>query len=279
MKISHELPISLLCYDSIWNNYSYVLAHLLDQQPIYLEHYLNAVKSGRHVLLDNSIFELGTAYDQSRYMYWIKTLKPTEYILPDVLEDCKGTIDNAKSFIESFEKYIDSFDNLDVQKIHNIKRIGVVQGKTYEECVECYKQLGPLVDKIAFSFCYRFFDEYHTSRTQAIMLGRVHMMHRMLRDGVIDIDKKHHLLGCGNPMEFAFYQHCGWIETIDTSSPIVHGMMDASYGCSPLFLDKKESIKLVDLIGWEPSHEDQVRRIQNNVEKFKNIVHQQFKNH
>lgn len=272
MKISHELPISLLCFSDMWNSYEYCLCHLLDLEPSYLEHYMQASEKGRHVLLDNSIFELGEAYEPQRYMYWIKTLKPTEYILPDVLEDCNKTISNAISFIDAFEKYIDSFDDIDVQKIHNIKRIGVIQGKTYEECVECYKQLLPLVDKIAISFDYCFFNDYHINVTQSRMLGRVHMINKMLRDNIIDINIPHHLLGCSNPLEFAFYQHCNWIETIDTSSPIVHGIQGVDYGKTALFLNNKQSIKLADLIDWKPSTPGQIIQIQENVEKFKKIV-------
>ena len=44
------------------------------------------------------------------------------------------------------------------------------------------------------------------------------------------------------------------------------------YGKSPIFLNKKESIKLADLIDWKPSSPGQIIQIQENVDKFKKVV-------
>jgi len=50
------------------------------------------------------------------------------------------------------------------------------------------------------------------------MLGRVKLLGDLLRDGVINKDKPHHLLGCGLPQEFSFYKHSDydWIYSLDT---------------------------------------------------------------
>ena len=95
MKISHESPLCLLDRSRSYNDYDYALVHLFETEPTYYQFFKDSVAQGRHVLLDNSIFELGTAFGSDRYAHWIKELKPTEYIIPDVLEDTIGTMDKA----------------------------------------------------------------------------------------------------------------------------------------------------------------------------------------
>ena len=83
-KTSHELPISMLTRSYDINDYEYCLPHLLDQNEIYKNHFYKAKKDGRYIIMDNSLHELGVAYDSDRLMYWINELKPNEFIVPDV---------------------------------------------------------------------------------------------------------------------------------------------------------------------------------------------------
>ena len=95
MKISHESPLALLDQSRYYNDYDYALVHLFESEPTYLQFFKDSLAQGRKVILDNSIFELGTAFDTVKFLHWIRDLKPTEYIIPDVLEDALGTINNA----------------------------------------------------------------------------------------------------------------------------------------------------------------------------------------
>jgi hypothetical protein len=67
-----------------------------------------------------------------------------------------------------------------------------------------------------------------------------------------------------------FYR-CGfdWIDTIDTSSPIVHGLLGISYEHGGL--TNKQSIKLVDLLHAIPTP-DQITIISKNIEYFSSYV-------
>ena len=138
MKISHESPLCLLDRSRSYNDYDYALVHLFETEPTYLQFFKDSLAQGRTVLLDNSIFELGTAFNPGEYAYWIEELKPTEYIIPDVLESTLGTMDHA---LDWKEKYSDLPG----------KTIGVVQGKSYADLVQCYDYLDNVigVDKIA----------------------------------------------------------------------------------------------------------------------------------
>lgn len=261
MKISHESPLSIMSHSRKYNDYDYALVHLFEEIPEYYQFFEESLKQGRHVILDNSIFELGTAFDPQKYATWIDKLKPTEYIIPDVLENAMGTMDNA---LDWKEKYWEALSE-------NSKCIGVVQGKSYNELVQCYQYLDEVinVDKLAISFDYSYYLEVcpHPNKWMGFVQGRVQTLTRMLNDGIINKDKPHHLLGCALPIEFLFYREgFDWIETIDTSNPVVHGLCDIVY--EPGGLISKQSVKLVDLIHADPNDE-QVSKINWNLSVFR----------
>lgn len=264
MKISHESPLALLETSRQYNDYDYALVHLFEEIPEYYKFFEESIKQGRTVILDNSIFELGTAFDPEKFLYWIDKLKPTEYIIPDVLENALGTMDNA---LDWKEKYWG-------QTPKNSKSIGVVQGKSYHEIVQCYLYLDKLinVDKIAFSFDYSLYQSLapHPNKWMSFVLGRVQLLNSLLQDGIINRDKPHHLLGCALPIEFLFYREgFDWIDSIDTSSPVVHGLRGIVY--EPGGLVSKQSVKLVDLIHAVPTTE-QMNAIMWNIPCFRTYV-------
>lgn len=263
IRIAHESPLSMLSESRQYNDYDYALVHKFEDTPEYFNFFVESLNQGRHVILDNSIFELGKAFDPKQYLHWIQRLKPTEYIIPDVLEDAVGTIANAIDWKNNYQPLVDP----------SIRTIGVVQGKSYDDLVTCYQymdqQIG--VDKIAISFDYSYYLEVcpHPNKWMGFVNGRVQTLARLLKDGIINTNKPHHLLGCALPIEFMFYREFKWIDTIDTSSPIVHGLMDVAYeACG---LQTKQSIKLVDLLDARPT-EDQHELINHNISMFREFV-------
>ena len=260
MLISHECPLSLLEQSREFNDYDYALVHLFETEPVYYNFFVESLKQKRKVILDNSVFELGQAFDMEKFAEWVEKLQPTEYIIPDVLENCEKTIWKAIHFKEKFP-------NLPGRSI------GVVQGKTYEELERCYKTLDELgVDKIAISFDYSYYQDtiQHPNKWMSFTLGRIKLLTDFLKDGIINKDKPHHLLGCSLPIEFLFYRKdFEWIETMDTSSPVVHGLLDTIY--EPGGLVDKQSIKLVDLLHSKPT-DDQLNYIDANIALFRSYV-------
>lgn len=263
MKISHESPLCLLDRSRNYNDYDYALVHLFETEPTYYQFFKDSLAQGRHVLLDNSIFELGTAFDSDRYAHWIKELQPTEFIIPDVLENALGTMDNA---LDWKEKYSDLPG----------KTIGVVQGKSYEDLVQCYDYMDNVigVDKIAISFDYSYYLEVcpHPNKWMGYALGRVQTLTRLLNDGVINTKKPHHLLGCALPIEFMFYRKgFEWLESLDTSSPIVHALLGIGY--EPGGLDSKKSLKLIELLNTPEPSVATMHTIDHNIKYFRSYVH------
>ena len=120
IRIAHEAPLDIFEEVQRFTDYDYALVHLLEENPRYRDTFERAIKKGREVILDNSIFELEEAFDADRFSYWVNELKPTWYIVPDALEDAEKTMYQMGEW------------NADHTNLPG-KKIGVVQGKTYEE--------------------------------------------------------------------------------------------------------------------------------------------------
>jgi len=259
--VSHESPISILEESVAYNDYDYALVHLFDKYPAYYDFFKKSVSRGRDVLLDNSIFELGKAFDGDKYAAYIKELKPNYYIVPDVLEDGYNTV---KSFAEFTAKYTD---------LPGLK-IGAVQGKTYDELVDVYKYMSEYADYIAISFDFSYYLVTGRGKTklERFATGRQNFINDLIQDGIWNWNKPHHLLGCSLAKEFSFYPNNNVynIRSIDTSNPVVAGLQGLKYN-GEFGLQDKPSVKLADLIDTQVS-QDQLLEIAYNVSKFKQII-------
>ena len=257
IKIAHESPTDLFSYVQSKTDYDYCLVHLLEENEAYKEAFTKACKE-REVILDNSIFELGEAFDMKKFFEWSNKLEPTWYIIPDALEDAKRTIFNAYVWNQFHRPTAKG------------KSIAVVQGKTYEEIVECYQTLdGKLdVDMIAISFDYSLYEEMvpHSNKLISWMLGRVALLGRLEKDGVINKRKPHHLLGCALPQEGQFYKGYDWIYSMDTSNPVVHTYKGVKYPQEGL--QTKESQKLYELIS-SPEFLFDKNILEHNIDTFR----------
>ena len=267
IKIAHESPKSIFEEVQRFTDYDYALVHLFEEDEEYLKQFQQAALKGREIILDNSIFELEEAFDADKFDSWVKHLKPTWYIVPDALEDTKKTMSQMASW------------NMNYSSVYG-KKIGVVQGKTYKQIVGCYEYMDKIadVDMIAISFDYSYYEDTvpHPNKYVSWMLGRVKLLGDLLKDGVINKDKKHHLLGCSLPQEFSFYKNSDydWIYSLDTSNPVVHGIKGISYKDQGLW--SKESQKLFELINSDIDT-DQLGLIKNNIQKFRWFTNGSYK--
>ena len=265
MKIAHESPLSIARDVDQLTDYSYFLVHLLEQNKDYLQWAKSIKALKRESILDNSIFELGSAFDMDKFKEWVKEITPTWYIVPDVLEDAEGTMNNLDKWIEA--------GNMDYCK--ESKPIAVVQGKTYQEIVECYRYLDsklPYRGMIAISFDYSLFREWYPdepTKFHSYMYGRNNLIRTLDDKGVINYDRKHHLLGCGLPQEFYKYDY-PFLYSLDTSNPVVAGIKGMKYDQDGKLEDKPIQ-KLHELIEYEPSNEDK-SMIFFNMVSFRNNV-------
>ena len=216
IKRFHEAPKSIFHQVQQHTEGDYALVHLFEHDPEYLRMFKNAVADGREVILDNSIFELGTSFDHDRYAYWINELKPTWYIVPDVWKDGKATTD----------MFFEFFRNHPRETLHG-KVIGVAQGNDLSEVAQCYLAIAPYCDMIAFNFDFSsyYYPTCGVPKRLQMSLGRLQMLSDLYECGIIDVSKPHHLLGCGVPQEICWYPRTWtWVYSIDTCHPIMEGM-------------------------------------------------------
>lgn len=259
IKVSHEVPLKLLEESRSFNDYDYALVHLFETHSDYFEFYKESIRKGRDVLLDNSIFELGESFSFEKFVYWIKELLPTRYIIPDVMYDDKRTVDNIL-------KWKNMYSDLPG------KTIGVVQGKSYVELTRCYMVISHYCDEVSINMSKMYKANNHDPNKSDdfnIMRGRQELISRWIKDGVIDYKMKHHLLGCMLPQEFEFYKDMDFITSLDTSNPIVHGLLKIKYKNGGL--ESKEKVLLADLIDSK-INKKQRKIIDFNIQEFKKII-------
>ena len=197
----------------------------------------------------------------SRYIGWIEKLKPTLYIVPDTLENCYDTI-------SKFDEWSDSEDTRCLPGI----KMGVVQGKTWQELKECYNYMSLHADQIAISFDYTYYETTGSgyNKLQKWSSGRVEFIKRLINEGVWNHDKPHHLLGCSLAREFKHYKDIQSIVSLDTSNPIVGALHGQKY-MPNIGLNTKPKTLLADLINHELTSRE-LDMVIYNVNQFKGII-------
>lgn len=255
MLVSHESPLCMLEESKKYNDYDYALVHLFEEEPKYLKYFEESIKT-RIMYLDNSLFELGTAFDSEKFKKWCDHFCNINednfyYIVPDVLDDLEGTIKNFKKF-----------------NFNRGKRIGVIQGKTFNEYIDCFKFMKGKCDVIAIPFGRKIRENYPNGNTidEKNMNSRVDLIFKLKELNLFE-GTKVHLLGCFLPKEYKLYKDIPEIISLDTSNPIVHGIKGIKYNDGGL--EYKNPTKLVDLLYYEKDLNYDI--IKHNIKMFKKI--------
>lgn len=261
---AHEAPIALMEEIQRWTDYDYALVHHFEHHEEYFNFFKRSLLNDREVILDNSIFELKTAFDPEKYAEWIVKLAPTFYIAPDVLEDGYQTVDNYMGWRDAYK---------DLPGIV----MGTIQGGTYHEIADCYRAMSLHCPYIAISFDMSYYDFTGVGKTQADRRcdGRKRLIKQLIQDGLWNWDKPHHLLGCSLAREFSFYKNNNIynIRSVDTSNPVIAGIQGMKYAGD---FGLTEEIHLADKAGeifnQESFSDDTIDLIKGNILSFSDIV-------
>ena len=245
IKVAHESPLCIMDDIRKCTEYDYALVHLLCIDE-YFQFFKESIKLNREIILDNSLYELGSAFKDEEYAENIAKLNPTYYIVPDAFNNYAENINLANQWLD---KYSDI----------NISKIGVVHGSTYEEYTDCYKFMTERTDKVAFTL--------GDDITQK--LGRYNLIKKMADDNILDTEKPHHLLGCIVPQEFNRYAGLKYIDTIDTSSPVMATINNTMLTESGL--ESKPKGKIIDHLYIEYSDIDH-ELLNHNLKMFRKIL-------
>jgi len=258
IKISHEVPFCLLKKSREFNDYDYCLPHLMDENEEYRNFFYESKKMGRYIVMDNSLHELGEAYNSKRLLYWIEELQPNEFIIPDVWENHTSSVVNARQWIQyDFPK--------------EVLKVAVVQAKNIHEallCTRTYKDLG--YQKIAYSYGASYYNDLcpHPNKDLGKAIGRFLMISNLYKNKVLSDNDRVHLLGTASPIEFGMYHNFKCIESIDTSNPIMAAIGGIPYTKMGLHLKPLANMNNYQNIDIKDVNED---LIEFNVEMFKQI--------
>lgn len=261
MKIAHEAPLSLMPLIRELTDYDYALVHLFDDPKVSLStrlRYRNffevSLEMGREVILDNSLFELKESFDARVFCDIIKDLRPTHYVIPDAWHNAEKTVKNLRYWINNFQQDVPS----------ECKSIGVIQGRTYQEFLWCYRRVAPYVDMVAITFSYPFYKELSgmIDLNYQRMVGRQNLLNSLVKEDIFRPEQPIHLLGCSLPQEFALYNdRFPFIRSVDTSNPVLHGLMNVRYQNHGL--DSKNEMLMADMIEAAASMEQKETIIRN----------------
>jgi len=266
MLFSFESPICLLKKSLQYNDYDFILFHLLKKYPKYRNFYLNSKK---FKILDNSAYEFFVKKEEFKEEEFIETIKeinPNVYIVPDTLMDSTNTIFKFENWIKKYP-YISN------------KKMVVIQGKTFEDWLECYMYFykkQEYFDYVGISFHYDFLKTIGKAfsipdipntleKDFQYALGRKFLIKFLINYDLIMKGKPYHLLGSHiGHHEFMWYKETSFIKTIDTGLPIKYGIKEIK--CDKI--QEKPDIILDDFINKKLS-KNQIKTIEHNINIFK----------
>ena len=256
MKISHEVPLSLLKYNYEWSDYDYLLPHLLDKYSEYKEYFLKAREDGRFIIMDNGLFE-GITHTIQDLLEKINLIEPNIFIVPDEWDNSIITAKNAKYW-------------KNVSLPEHTKLMVVLQGKTVNEIHLLYQQCVDLgYTHFAFNHSSIVYQELGGSESKLAnqSVGRVMLIEYLRSQNVVKDHHYIHLLGASTPQEFTYYRdNCpNVIKSVDTSNPIITGILKQKYG--DIGLLTKPSNKIEEFM--EKDLESHLEDVIFNINKFK----------
>lgn len=260
LKISHELPLSLMHYGYEFNDYDYCLPLFLDRYEEYRLYFQKARLDKRFIILDNGLFE-GHIHTTKDLLSKINLIRPNIFIVPDEWNDFAGTIRNAKTWMYNYKEILPE----------EVELMAVLQGKNYAELAMAYRILQDLGYKhIAFNHSSdAYFDMYPDyPKLKAQMYGRMELIRRLYTSNNINLNTYHHLLGCSLPQEFLAYKDWNFIKSADTSNPILVGAEGIRYKEEGIEFKPENKLEYY----FEKDLESHLEDIKFNVQKFKEFI-------
>jgi hypothetical protein len=260
MKISHELPVSLMHNAYKWNDYDYCLPHLLDESMRYKLFFQKSRIDKRFIIMDNGLFE-GVDHTIADLLEKINLIHPDIFIVPDAWNDSTSTIRSAKHWMINYGDKLKEID---------INLMAVCQGKTIGELISTYQILVDLGYKhIAFNHSSIAYQEIgYDDPLKNQMYGRMEFIKQLVQHKTIRDSYYHHLLGCSLPQEVMAYGDWKFIKSVDTSNPILVGADGNRYQENGLTYKPKEKLAYY----FEKDLSEQKEDIIFNVQKFKEFI-------
>jgi hypothetical protein len=202
MKFAPILPIDGI--GLVDTNYHFCFAELCKESDIYANFYKRKSKSGSDiVIMDTMVYEGCPSLDPASWMEVVEYVRPTFVLCPDVRGDKDATLSN-------FHKA------LDVWHTNDSILMGIAQGLTYTEYLECMNEMAKHTTAIALPF-------RHVSGRWS---GRYSFLSAFSANGTFDKNPnlKFHLLGVGELLELIMFKDNPRVMGADSSKPVSLGL-------------------------------------------------------
>jgi hypothetical protein len=111
-------------------DYQLLIAPMIIRQMEAYRHFFTVDQPKQHVILDNGVVELGYPLPLPDLYTAARTVNANVVVIPDTINDAKMTIKQARTALPAWR-----------QLTPQIKALGVVQGLSFEECIECARIL------------------------------------------------------------------------------------------------------------------------------------------
>jgi len=273
MKIAHEAPLFLYEESKAFNDYDHAIVPLFDRDEKYYEFFVESLKQGREVILDNE--STNNPVDAADFSGWIRKIykdskvgdtAPLTYILPYIQDDCEGSLKAAKDFLKRFKKLPG-------------KPLAIIQGINFLELFKSYHDMYPIASKIGLPYNSAAYESFfNTLKPVAPILekwtqGREVFIEELFHAGWLTKEKPLHLYGTAYPDEFGYYSHHhpelgNFFETANTADPIIRGSQEIEY--DPL-VGGREGIEVDFLDTMKKTEIRNVKIVKQNIKMFRSI--------
>jgi len=232
-----------------------VLAHLVDQDPVYAAFYRERSALGDGIIMDNGAFELGESYAPDKLADLGRLCGADVVVLPDYPGDA------SEKTIVAAEKYIPYF------KAEGFKTMFVPQSKTddMEDWIDGYVWAArhPDIDVIGMSILGVPNAITHIPAAYARVV-----MTQVLVDRGFFSPKYHHYLGlnAGPALELPTLIRMGALHSCDSSGPVWAGILGHEYNLNCDSYLPVSKVKAHVQFDYNAKLDEQThRRIQHNI--------------
>lgn len=236
MNLALECPTALLSEFQPLADFDFILAHLVLKDEEYAEFYS---KSKRWKILDNSCNELLHPVSLDELEKAAEIVKPDYIMSPDFLGDHFST---EKSLDKAIERF--GWD----------KVYPIIQGHEFRYALECAEYIAKLgFDRVAVPYDLT---KQRSDSLEDMADRRIEVVSRLI---ILYDFKCIHLLGMTTLEELKSYQRIEQVKSIDTGSPVMHGLRSIRFGQDKLLPKDKPTMELMETtISVDPEYSKQV---------------------
>ena len=203
MKLALECRTDMLEMVQPFSDFAFILAHKVLEDEKYLAYYKDSDSLPKFV--DNSVNEQGTPLSIEELKEAFDKVGGTYLVAPDHLGDAEKTINAYKECKKAFIK----------EEIPLERLVGVVQGSTFADALECLRIYNTGVICVPYDLCSQ-----KTDPPWLMGLRRALFIAHIPRNQDFLI----HLLGFTSMDELFWYQNDPVVTSIDTGVPVLLGL-------------------------------------------------------